>query len=102
MIYGDYNEAKAVDLEGRLVQCQYYKAIGFDHLLFKEEALIQLDAIKNKATTIRLARAKILLIKLILEKKTNISNEDLMLLYNGIISPQVKILNKKRVKQLLE
>lgn len=63
-----------------MLQGQYYKTIVFDDLPTKEAAFSRLDATKNNSTTIKLERAKILLITMILDQETNLSNQDLMVL----------------------
>jgi hypothetical protein len=71
-------------------------------MVAKEDVLERLEQIKQtkKAKERRPSEAKRLLIEIFLNRQLQISNEFLMILYNGVIYPKVKNINSKRVKKM--
>lgn len=86
----------------KLIELKFYESLGFDDLPSTEVALNQLEKIEKKTVVAKLPKAKALLIRLVLERKVNIDNCDLMTLYNKIISVKVKAMNKTSVRSLPE
>lgn len=78
-IYGEYTKSTAIKLERKLAQFNYYEHIGLNHVATKEAVLTRLEKIKNKSVSKSLSRAKIFLIKLILEQETTSSNQHFIL-----------------------
>lgn len=86
-----------------MIEYKYYELIGFNAPPNNKKSIMdRLEEIKRKTVPYKLSRAKILLIELILNKELSFNNSDLMLLYNGIVSVRVKMLNKKSVQKMLE
>lgn len=86
----------------KLIELKFYESLGFDDLPSTEVALNQLEKIEKKTVVAKLPKAKALLIRLVLERKVNIDNCDLMTLYNKTISVKVKAMNKTSVRSLPE
>ncbi|KAG2195500.1 hypothetical protein INT47_012044 [Mucor saturninus] len=90
---------KMDELESRMTDFQYYKKIGLNEVPSKDAVLDQIHKIRKKDIAIR-SKPKNLLIDIIFSRKMNISNQNLLLLYNGIIYPKVKSINRKCIKEL--
>lgn len=67
-----------------MIDLKYYELIGFDAPPNKNIVMDRLEQIKRKTVRYKLSKAKILLIKLILNEEVTFDNRDLMLLYNEI------------------
>jgi hypothetical protein len=95
-------EAEFSALENTMVRFEYWKSLGFEDMVAKEDVLEGLEQIKQtkKAKERRPSEAKRLLIEIFLNRQLQISNEFLMILYNGVIYPKVKNINSKRVKKM--
>lgn len=78
---------------------QNHESLGFSCLPEKEAILEQVKKIRSKMITVKLGKAKLTLMKLIPNRSLNISDQDLMLLYNEINSGKVKSINRERIKQ---
>lgn len=78
-IYGEYTKSTAIKLERKLAQFNYYEHIGLNDVATKEAVLTRLEEIKTKSVSKNLSKAKILLIKLILEQEITSSNQPFML-----------------------
>ncbi|KAG2199667.1 hypothetical protein INT47_005192 [Mucor saturninus] len=100
VIGGALTIEKMEELESRMTDFKYYKSIGLNEVPSKDAVLNQIRKIRKKEIAIKLSKPKILLIDIIFSLKMNISNQNLLLLYNGIIYPKVKSINQKRIKEL--
>ncbi|KAI7876295.1 uncharacterized protein EV154DRAFT_555739 [Mucor mucedo] len=82
---------KEIDkLESKMTDFQYYKSIGLNEVPSKDVVLDQIDKIKKKNISIRFSKPKLLIIDIIFSRRINVSNRDLLLLYNEIIYPKIK------------
>ncbi|KAI9360566.1 hypothetical protein BD770DRAFT_318583, partial [Pilaira anomala] len=101
-IIGQLTERDLEDLERNMIEFRHYESLGFTSLPTKEAVMEQIEKISKKIVPVKLGKAKLTLIKLIVNRSLDISNQDLMLLYNEIISWKVKSLNRERVKQFVK
>ncbi|KAI9356397.1 hypothetical protein BD770DRAFT_390152 [Pilaira anomala] len=100
-VYYHLNEEEYQGLENLLIKFEYWKSLGFEDAVSKDEMMSRLDHFKR---TIKrgLSISKRLLVELVLTKQLNLNASILMTLYNGLIYPRVKSINKKRVKKMQE
>lgn len=89
-------------LGNSLEQIKFHETIELEATSSKDLALSQISKISNKTIPSKVGRAKLFLIKSILEQNTHIKNQDLMMLYNEIVSVRVKAINKKSVRELMK
>lgn len=86
-----------------LKQIQCWKDLGFEAESTNEEIQEKLQLIKKNKIRSKLSRAKILLIELLFGVEGNellVNQKDILLLYNRIIYPRVKAINKQRVQKI--
>lgn len=98
-IFNKLNEEEFVGLENDLNNFKFWETLGFKENQCKEVVFFRLEEIK-KGDGKKLSKAKILLVEVVLKKDLNLKNSTLMALYNGIICPRVKAINKTRVKNM--
>lgn len=89
-----------------LIQMQYWRDIGFEHGVEREVFLQKFKEIKRikKTRERKPSESKRLLIELLLRYEENelIKEEFLLILYNGILCPKIKSMNKKKVELMLK
>ena len=88
-----------------LKQIECWKDLGFEAESTNEEIQAKLHLIKTNKIKSKLSRAKILLMELLFGVEGNellVNQKDLLVLYNGIIYPRIKAINKKRVQKIKE
>lgn len=86
-----------------LKQLQCWKDLDFEAESTNEEIQEKLQLIKKNKIRSKLSSAKILLIELLFGFKGNellVNQKDLLLLYNRIIYPRIKAINKQRVQKI--
>ncbi|KAL9550308.1 hypothetical protein MBANPS3_004781 [Mucor bainieri] len=87
----------------KLIKAEYYKDIGFNTAPSANQAVKRVKIIQaGKSSKRKPSVGKLQLIKLILEKYSSNHDERLVMsMYNSIIAPRVKMINQKRVKELV-
>lgn len=94
VLYDKLTEDKLFGLKSIVTKFKCWEALGFSERVKKEETIERLRELGKKV--------KITLVRVIRRQQFDISNSDLMALYNGVIYPKVKKINDDRVKKNLE
>jgi hypothetical protein len=96
---------KINSLTDMLVEIKYWKDLGFEYNVEKEQILAKLKGIKEikEPRDRKPSEAKRLLIELLLNYSEDqpINENSLLTLYTGILYPKGKIVNKERIKMML-
>ncbi|KAI8095419.1 hypothetical protein BDF21DRAFT_353063 [Thamnidium elegans] len=94
IIFKDHDYVDFDVLERHLKTAPYWGTIE----LLKTANKFDVQKVLEKATFFKLSKPKKLLISIVLRRPHTVSNSDLMILYNGIISPVVKNENRKSIR----
>ncbi|KAG2232419.1 hypothetical protein INT48_005722 [Thamnidium elegans] len=81
-IYEELSEVEYLALENKITKLEYWKNLGFEDIVAKEDILARLEQLKITKER-RLSKSKKLLVELISTRQLNTNNITLMNLYNG-------------------
>lgn len=92
----------ADQLKAYLNTTQYWKDLGLNDLPTQQQILTKVAEVRAKKHRARLSQSKCVLVELLLsyEEEYALKKSDLTLVFNGILYPRIKNINKERVKRM--
>lgn len=94
------NKTVSKELQEKLKETRYWEQMGLTKALSAKKTLKKLQDIKTGGTQ-ELSQAKRLLIEVVLNSNNAISTSSLLIVYNGILYPEVKKISKQAINQTL-